>query len=336
MKERIASVQAEALERIAGIADMKALEDARVGILGKKGSLTQVQQGMRDVPKEEKPAVGALLNEARAAVTAALDNRRSELQKQLDAAAVAGVDFTMPGAALPTGGLHPISIVRDEAVRILRRMGFTLSDGPEIEDEWHCFDALNTPDDHPARNEKDTFYFNSGKLLRTQTSTVQARTMEKQAPPVRIICPGSAFRRDAIDATHLSAFNQIEGLYVDKNVSVGDLKGTLEYMLKALFGSDTAVRFRPHFFPFTEPSFEIDVLLQAAGQAPRWIEIAGCGMVNPAVFESIDRETGKQLYSGCTGFAFGIGLERLAMIRWGIRDIRLLIENDVRFLAQFQ
>ena len=206
----------------------------------------------------------------------------------------------------------------------------------EIEDEWHCFDALNTPDDHPARNEKDTFYFDSGKLLRTQTSTVQARAMEKQAPPVRIICPGSAFRRDAIDATHLSAFNQIEGLYVDKNVSVGDLKGTLEYFLKALFGSETAVRFRPHFFPFTEPSFEIDVLLQAAGQAPRWIEIAGCGMVNPAVFENIDKATGKTQYTGCTGFAFGIGLERLAMIRWGIRDIRLLIENDVRFLAQFQ
>ena len=336
MKNQIASVQAEALARIAGIADMKALEDARVGILGKKGTLTQVQQGMRDVPREDKPAVGALLNEARAAITAALEDRKVALQQEIDAAAVAGVDFTMPGAALPAGGLHPISIVRDEAVRVLRRMGFTLADGPEIEDEWHCFDALNTPDDHPARNEKDTFYFDSGKLLRTQTSTVQARVMEKECPPIRIICPGSAFRRDAIDATHLSAFNQIEGLYVAKEVSVGDLKGTLEYFLKALFGEETAVRFRPHFFPFTEPSFEIDVLLQAAGQAPRWIEIAGCGMVNPAVFENIDKATGKNQYAGCTGFAFGIGLERLAMIRWGIRDIRLLIENDARFLAQFQ
>lgn len=336
MKEEIASVQAEALARIAGIADMKGIEEARVSILGKKGSLTRLQQGMRDVPKEEKPAVGALLNEARSAITEALENRRMTLQAELDAQAVSGIDLTMPGAALPSGGLHPISIVRDEAVRILRRMGFTLSDGPEIEDEWHCFDALNTPEDHPARNEKDTFYFDSGKLLRTQTSTVQARAMEKQAPPVRIICPGSAFRRDAIDATHLSAFNQIEGLYVDRDVSVGDLKGTLEYFLKALFGSETAVRFRPHFFPFTEPSFEIDVMLQAAGQAPRWIEIAGCGMVNPAVFENIDRATGRNDYAGCTGFAFGIGLERLAMIRWGIRDIRLLIENDLRFLAQFQ
>ena len=336
MKEQIARVQAEALEQIAAAGCIKELENARVAILGKKGALTQVQQGMKDVPKEDKPAVGALLNAARSAISAALETRMQELQKQADAAAVAGVDMTLPGGSLPVGGLHPISIVREEAVRILRRMGFTLADGPEIEDEWHCFDALNTPPDHPARNEKDTFYFDSGKLLRTQTSTVQARVMERQAPPVRIICPGSAFRRDAIDATHLSAFNQIEGLYVDHEVSVGDLKGTLEYFLKALFGDDTAVRFRPHFFPFTEPSFEIDVLLQATGQEPRWIEIAGCGMVNPAVFENIDRETGKSLYAGCTGFAFGIGLERLAMIRWGIRDIRLLIENDVRFLAQFQ
>lgn len=336
MKEQIARVQAVALEQIAVAGCMKELENARVAILGKKGTLTQVQQGMKDVPKEDKPAVGALLNAAREAISAAMEARTLELQKQADAAAVAGVDITLPGGSLPAGGLHPISIVREEAVRILRRMGFTLADGPEIEDEWHCFDALNTPPDHPARNEKDTFYFDSGKLLRTQTSTVQARVMEKQAPPVRIICPGSAFRRDAIDATHLSAFNQIEGLYVDHAVGVGDLKGTLEYFLKALFGNDTAVRFRPHFFPFTEPSFEIDVLLQATGQEPRWIEIAGCGMVNPAVFENIDRETGKSLYANCTGFAFGIGLERLAMIRWGIRDIRLLIENDVRFLAQFQ
>ncbi len=336
MKEQIASIQSAALAQIANLSDMKSLEEARVAILGKKGSLTQAQQGMRDVPKEEKPAVGALLNEARSAITAALDARRDAIQLDLDAAATAGLDITLPGASIHEGGVHPITQVRDEAVRILRRMGFSLADGPEIEDEWHCFDALNTPDDHPARNEKDTFYFDSGKLLRTQTSTVQARVMEDEAPPIRIICPGSAFRRDAIDATHLSAFNQIEGLYVNENVSIGELKGTLEYFLKALFGSETAVRFRPHFFPFTEPSFEIDVLLQAAGQAPRWIEIAGCGMVNPAVFENIDKQTGKDTYKGMTGFAFGIGLERLAMIRWGIRDIRLLIENDVRFLAQFQ
>ena len=231
-----------------------------------------------------------------------------------------------PGGSLQPGGLHPLTIVRDEAIRILRHMGFALADGPEIEDEFHCFDALNTPEDHPARNEKDTFYFDSGKLLRTHTSTVQIRSMEKQTPPVRVISPGSAYRRDEIDATHLSAFNQLEGLYVDTDVSVGDLKGTLEYFLRALFGSDTEVRFRPHFFPFTEPSFEIDVKLKVDGQEPRWVEIAGCGM-----------EPGVQArYTGLTGFAFGIGLDRLAMIRWGIRDIRALIENDMRFLAQFQ
>ena len=336
MKDQIARIQAEAMSRIAEIADMKGLEDARVAILGKKGTLTQVQQGMKDVSKEDKPAVGQMLNEARAAITAALEERQDALQEAADKAAVVGIDLSLPPRSLPAGGLHPLTLVRDEAVRVLRRMGFALAEGPEIEDEFHCFDALNTPTDHPARNEKDTFYFDSGKLLRTHTSTVQVRAMEKQAPPVRIISPGSAYRRDEIDATHLSAFNQIEGLYVDKDVTVGDLKGTLEYFLKALFGSETDVRFRPHFFPFTEPSFEIDVKLTAAGQAPRWIEIAGCGMINPAVLEAVDASRGTGDYAGLSGFAFGIGLERLAMIRWGIRDIRLLIENDVRFLAQFQ
>lgn len=336
MKERIAGILSDATARITAVTTMRELEEARVDILGKKGTLTAAQQGMRDVPKEDKPAVGQMLNEARLTITTLLEERQAALQAEADKAAVAGVDLTMPGHTLPEGGIHPLTLVRDEAVRILRRMGFALAEGPEIEDEFHCFDALNTPADHPARNEKDTFYFDSGKLLRTQTSTVQVRAMEKQAPPVRVVSPGSAYRRDDIDATHLSAFTQIEGLYVDKNVSVGDLKGTLEYFLKALFGPETAVRFRPHFFPFTEPSFEIDVLLQAAGQAPKWIEIAGCGMVNPAVLEAVDASRGTQEYAGLSGFAFGIGLERLAMIRWGIRDIRLLIENDVRFLAQFQ
>ncbi len=336
MKERIAGILTDALDRISGVKSMKELEDARVYILGKKGTLSQVQQGMRDVPKEEKPAVGQALNEARTAISSALEERQNTLQEELDRSAVAGTDMTMPGRTLPAGGIHPLTLVRDEAVRVLRRMGFALAEGPEIEDEFHCFDALNTPADHPARNEKDTFYFDSGKLLRTQTSTVQIRTMERQSPPVRIVSPGSAYRRDDIDATHLSAFTQIEGLYVDQNVTVGDLKGTLEYFLKSLFGTETAVRFRPHFFPFTEPSFEIDVLLQATGQEPKWIEIAGCGMVNPAVLEAVDREKGTNEYAGLSGFAFGIGLERLAMIRWGIRDIRLLIENDARFLDQFQ
>ena len=341
MKKEIVRIQRDALARIAQASDRRGVEDARVAILGKKWGIDLGPDGHEGRSQGGKPAVGQLLNEARKAITEALDAKLEEVQAQADKAAVAGVDLTLPARSLPSGGLHPLTIVRDEAVRILRHMGFALADGPEIEDEFHCFDALNTPEDHPARNEKDTFYFDSGKLLRTHTSSVQIRSMEKQMPPVRVIAPGSAYRRDEIDATHLSAFNQLEGLYVDTDVSVGDLKGTLEYFLRALFGSGTEVRFRPHFFPFTEPSFEIDVKLKVDGQAPRWVEIAGCGMVDPNVFEAVDRELGldprsQARYTGLTGFAFGIGLDRLAMIRWGIRDIRALIENDVRFLAQFQ
>lgn len=337
MKDKIVAIEAEALALISAANDARALEDARVSILGKKGSLTEVSTGMRDVPKEQKAEIGQLLNAARTAITAQLDQKHADLQAAADAKALAGIDATLPARAVHHGSLHPLTIIRDEATRILRRMGFALADGPEIEDEFHCFDALNTPADHPARNEKDTFYFDSGKLLRTHTSSVQIRTMEKQPPPVRIIAPGSAYRRDEIDATHLSVFNQLEGLYVDRDVSLGDLKGTLEYFFQELFGSETEVRFRPHFFPFTEPSFEIDVKLHAKGQAPKWIEVAGCGMVDPAVFESIDNGRKDDAFSPekVTGFAFGMGLDRLAMIRWGIKDIRLLIENDVRFLGQF-
>lgn len=337
MKDKIVAIEAEALALISAANDARALEDARVSILGKKGSLTEVSTGMRDVPKEQKAEIGQLLNAARTAITVQLDQKHAELQAAADAKALAGIDATLPARAVHHGSLHPLTIIRDEATRILRRMGFALADGPEIEDEFHCFDALNTPADHPARNEKDTFYFDSGKLLRTHTSSVQIRTMETQAPPVRIIAPGSAYRRDEIDATHLSVFNQLEGLYVDRDVSLGDLKGTLEYFFQELFGSETEVRFRPHFFPFTEPSFEIDVKLHAKGQAPKWIEVAGCGMVDPAVFESIDAGRKDDTFSPekVTGFAFGMGLDRLAMIRWGIKDIRLLIENDTRFLKQF-
>ena len=337
MKDQIEAIQADALACIAAAADIRALEDARVAVLGKKGSLTEVSAGMRDVPKEDKAAVGALLNTARNAITAALEEKQLALQNIADQQALEGIDLTLPARALPHGSLHPLTLLRHQAITILRRMGFALAEGPEIEDEFHCFDALNTPQDHPARNEKDTFYFDSGKLLRTHTSSVQVRTMESQVPPVRIIAPGSAYRRDEIDATHLSVFNQLEGLYIDTDVSLGDLKGTLEYFFREMFGSGTEVRFRPHFFPFTEPSFEIDVKLHAKGQAPRWIEVAGCGMVDPAVFDAISasRKDGAYSPEKVTGFAFGMGLDRLAMIRWGIKDIRLLIENDVRFLRQF-
>jgi len=337
MKDQIQSTQTEALAQIEAISDFRSLEDARVGILGKQGSLTKLSAGMRDVPKEEKAEIGQLLNAARQAITTSLDGKKDALQSEADAKALEGIDLTLPARNVHQGSLHPLTLIRHEAIAVLRRMGFALAEGPEIEDEFHCFDALNTPEDHPARNEKDTFYFNSGKLLRTHTSSVQIRTMEGEKPPIRIMAPGSAYRRDEIDATHLSVFNQLEGLYVDSDVSLGDLKGTLEYFLHEMFGSHTEVRFRPHFFPFTEPSFEIDVKLHAKGQAPKWIEVAGCGMVDPAVFESVGSSRSDDAYSPdkVTGFAFGMGLDRLAMIRWGIKDIRLLIENDTRFLSQF-
>jgi phenylalanyl-tRNA synthetase alpha chain len=337
MNESIDSIQSEALAAISAATDERTLDEARVAVLGKKGTLTLAAAGIKDVPKDEKAAFGQLLNAARAAITAALEEKQVTVREAADRAALAGIDITLPGRSLPVGSLHPLTIIRDQAIGILRRMGFALAEGPEIEDEFHCFDALNTPADHPARNEKDTFYFDSGKLLRTHTSTVQVRTMEGQKPPVRIIAPGSAYRRDEIDATHLSVFNQLEGLYVAEDVSLPDLKGTLEYFFQELFGSETELRFRPHFFPFTEPSFEIDVKLHAKGQAPRWIEVAGCGMVDPAVFEAISKSRKDDAFdpSKVTGFAFGMGLDRLAMIRWGIKDIRLLIENDARFLKQF-
>ena len=337
MKEEIEIIQKDALAAIAVADDESSLDDARVAFLGRKGRLTIASAGMKDLSKEDKPVVGQLLNVARQAITSAIEEKQSVLAEEADKKSVEGIDLTLPARGISTGALHPITQVKDSAIQTLRRMGFALAEGPEIETELHCFDALNTPEDHPARNEKDTFYFDSGKLLRTHTSSVQIRTMEKATPPVRIIAPGSAYRRDEIDATHLSVFNQLEGLYVDADVKLGDLKGTLEFFLQSMFGKDTEVRFRPHFFPFTEPSFEIDIKLHAKGQKPKWIEIAGCGMVDPAVFESLCETRGDDVFSPdkVTGFAFGMGIDRLAMIKWGIKDIRLLIENDVRFLQQF-
>ena len=328
-----------ALAALEAAQDESALEAVRVNFLGKKGSVTALSQGMKDVPVEQKKEVGAKLNEVRTAITEGIDTKKLALQAAQDAKAVEGIDITLPGRpGAGVGALHPLTQIRDLAIRTLRRMGFALAEGPEIETEWHCFDALNTPADHPARNEKDTFYLPDGRLLRTHTSSVQIRTMEAaKALPIRIIAPGAAYRRDEIDATHLSVFNQLEGLYVNQDVSLGDLKGTLEYFFREIFGAGTAVRFRPHFFPFTEPSFEIDVKLEAKGKEARWIEIAGCGMVDPAVFAEINKARGDTLFDPetTTGFAFGLGLDRLAMIMHGITDIRHLIENDVRFLQQF-
>lgn len=336
MENRIASLQTEAVAAIVAASDRKSLDAARVTYLGKSGEITRLSEGMREVTKEDRPRIGKLLNELRQAVQTALESREQALAAEADAGALATLDITLPGTRRDLGSLHPLTLLLDKAVRIFRRMGFVLADGPDIETEWHCFDALNTPADHPARNEQDTFFLPDGRLLRTHTSTVQVRVMESQPPPVRIIAPGAAYRRDEVDATHLAQFTQMEGLSVDRDVSVADLKGTLEYFFRELFGPETEIRFRPHFFPFTEPSYEIDIRAQALGG--RWMELAGCGMVDPAVFEEINRKRGDRAFDPevVTGFAFGFGLDRLAMNLTHIPDIRMLVENDLRFLKQFQ
>ena len=337
MLEQLQIILSEAIAEISKATSLENLDNLRVSYLGKKGRLTLAAGKMKDLSKEERPNAGKKLNETRSKITQSLEEKINHFQQIEDSKERQSLDPTLPSNPIASIGRHPISQMLDQAIKALRRMGFSLASGPEIETEWHCFDALNTPQDHPARNESDTFYFDDGKLLRTHTSTIQIRTMENTKPPVRIIAPGAAYRRDEIDATHLSQFNQLEGLYVDKDVSLADLKGTLEYLLQNIFGKETPVRFRPHFFPFTEPSFEIDILLEAEGKKSKWIEIAGCGMVDPDVFNEICKARNDDYYSPekVSGFAFGLGLERLAMIKWGISDIRLLIENDLRFLGQF-
>ena len=337
MLEQLQIILSEAIAEISKATSLEDLDNLRVSYLGKKGRLTLAAGKMKDLSKEERPNAGKKLNETRSKITQSLEEKINHFQQIEDSKERQSLDPTLPSNPIASIGRHPISQMLDQAIKALRRMGFSLASGPEIETEWHCFDALNTPQDHPARNESDTFYFDDGKLLRTHTSTIQIRTMENTKPPVRIIAPGAAYRRDEIDATHLSQFNQLEGLYVDKDVSLADLKGTLEYLLQNIFGKKTPVRFRPHFFPFTEPSFEIDILLEAEGKKSKWIEIAGCGMVDPDVLNEICKARNDDSYSPekVSGFAFGLGLERLAMIKWGISDIRLLIENDLRFLGQF-
>ncbi|CAN5598117.1 phenylalanine--tRNA ligase subunit alpha [soil metagenome] len=335
MESQIASLRAEADALVAAISDRASLDAAKIKLLGKQGEITRLSEGMRNVSKEERPRFGKLLNELRQSVTAALEARDSALASAADAQTLSSLDITLPGDRRKMGSIHPLTQLLDKAVQIFRRMGFALAEGPDIETEWHCFDALNTPADHPARNDQDTFYLPDGRLLRTHTSTVQVRVMESQVPPIRIIAPGAAYRRDEVDATHLAQFTQMEGLYVNRDVSVADLKGTIEYFFRELFGSDTEIRFRPHFFPFTEPSFEVDILSKALGG--RWMELAGCGMVDPAVFEAICDRRGDRVFDPeqVTGFAFGFGLDRLAMNLIHIPDIRMLVENDLRFLQQF-
>src|SRR5438128_5620792 len=327
----------DALVQIASAADERVLESVRVRFLGRSGSVSEWSNKMKSLPKEEKPTVGKLLNEVRIAITAAIEERLESFRAEKESAAVANIDLSLPGTPHERGALHPLTQMLDRSIAVFRRLGFALAEGPDIETEWHCFDALNTPADHPARNEQDTFYLPDGRLLRTHTSTVQIRTMESAPPPIRVIAPGAAYRRDEIDATHTSQFHQIEGLYVDENVSVADLKGTLEFFLRELLGPDTAVRFRPHYFPFTEPSFETDVQSKALKGGQQWIEVAGSGMVHPGVFEEVNKARGDDAYNPkkWTGYAFGLGMDRLAMILFDIPDIRLFAQNDLRFLRQF-
>jgi len=335
MIEQLERIRKEALAAVQGVSDERALDELRVRYLGKSGEISTASQTMRDVPKEDRPRLGGILNEVRSFVVGILEEKSGELAAEADRKAFADLDPTLPGTPTVIGALHPLTQLMDRAVCIFRQMGFALADGPDVETEWHCFDALNTPADHPARNEQDTFYLPDGRLLRSHTSTVQIRVMESQPPPLRIIAPGSAYRRDEVDSTHLAQFTQMEGLYVAPGVGLGDLKGTLEFFFRELFGEETELRFRPHFFPFTEPSYEIDIRTALLGGG--WMELAGCGMVDPAVFEAINQRRGDRAFDPehVSGFAFGFGLERLAMNLHAIPDIRMLVENDVRFLRQF-
>src|SRR6266699_3735364 len=285
MTHPLEQLRDEALREIDSASDGQALETARIKYLGKSGSISAWGEQMRTLGKDEKPIVGKLLNEVRNAVSAALESRAANFRSQKESEALARIDISLPGIPHQIGALHPLTQMWQRSIEIFRRMGFALADGPDIETEWHCFDALNTPPEHPARTEQDTFYLPDGRLLRTHTSTVQIRTMESAPPPIRVIAPGAAYRNEEINATHSAQFHQIEGLYVDENVGVADLKGALEFFMHELFGAGTEVEFRPHYFPFTEPSLEVYVKSKALKGGDRWIEVAGYGIVHPAVFE---------------------------------------------------
>lgn len=339
MKNKLEQIRKEAMEALGGLHDLGQLEEFRVKKLGKKGELTQVLRGMSSLPPEERPIIGQLANEIRNELEEGLRKRTAALkqaamEKQLEAETI---DVTIPGKRPVLGKLHPITKVLNELTEIFLGMGFDIAEGPEVEWDSYNFEALNIPKNHPARDVQDTFYINENMLLRTHTSPVQIRTMLRQKPPIKIICPGRVYRSDAVDATHSPIFHQIEGLVVDRNITMGDLKGVLDVFAKKVFGPGTRTKFRPHHFPFTEPSAEVDVTCAIChGEGCRicshtgWIEILGAGMVHPKVLQycGIDPE----VYSG---FAFGMGLDRITNLKYGIDDIRLLFENDIRFLKQF-
>ncbi len=339
MKQQLQEIKANAEEQLQSVQSVEALEELRIKYLGKKGELTAILKGMGKLTAEERPIIGALANEVREYLTSEIDNKKSEMLAAIrnEKLKAEVIDISMPGKKPEIGNLHPLTKVLDEFKDIVIGMGFQIAEGPDVETDYYNFEALNIPKNHPARDTQDTFYVDDNVVLRTQTSPMQIHVMENSKPPIRIIAPGRVYRSDAVDATHSPIFHQIEGLVIDKGITMADLKGTLEALIKSIYGESTRVRFRPHHFPFTEPSAELDVCCFSCGgegcsvcKGEGWIEILGCGMVHPKVLKNcgIDPE----IYSG---FAFGFGLERLVMGRYDINDIRLFFENDVRFLKQF-
>ena len=333
--ENLEALTQQALDAVAASSDMAALDQVRVQYLGKKGEISALMKNLGNVAPEDRPKVGAVINEARGKVQDALNARKESLESEALNAKLASetVDVTLPGRAVQEGSLHPVTRTLERIEGFFANAGYQVAEGPEIEDDFHNFEALNIPSHHPARAMHDTFYFDAGTLLRTHTSPVQVRTMESQEPPIRIICPGRVYRCD-YDQTHSPMFHQVEGLLVDKGISFADLKGTIQELLSVFFERDLVIRLRPSYFPFTEPSAEIDiewVIETPEGTKRRWLEVGGCGMVHPEVFKHVNIDPEEY-----TGFAFGMGVERLAMLRYGVNDLRLFFENDLRFLQQFK
>lgn len=336
--ENLGALTQEALELVDKAQDLQALDFVRVEYLGKKGKITDLLKGLGKLSAEERPAAGAEINAAKSAVQDRINHKKTALEAAEINTKLASetIDVTLPGRGQEAGGLHPVTRTLNRIADIFSKAGYQVAEGPEVEDDYHNFEALNIPGHHPARAMHDTFYVDASHVLRTHTSPVQVRTMESQEPPIRVICPGRVYRCDS-DLTHTPMFHQVEGLVVDQRISFADLKGTVDQFLKAFFEADVPVRFRPSYFPFTEPSAEVDIqCTQCSGKGCRvckqsgWLEVMGCGMVHPNVFRASGIDPEK-----FTGFAFGMGVERLAMLRYGVNDLRLFFENDLRFLKQF-
>jgi len=338
MEEKLRTIEKEALEQLRSAGDLRELDSIRVKYLGKKGSLTEVLRGMKDVSPADRPVIGKLTNKVKESITSELGLATERLKEQEREAKLAAdsIDITLPGRRPMLGRKHPLTQTFNDIIKIFRGMGFQVADGPEIEIDYYNFDALNMPEHHPARDDRDSMYITDGVLLRTETSAVQIRVMEKQRPPVRVVVPGRVYRRDA-DISHTPMFHQVEGLIVDKNIRFSDLKGVLVEFIHQMFGKDMKYRFAPDFFPFTEPSAQVSIGCTVCGgngcqtcSDTGWLEILGSGSVDPEVFKSVNYDPEE-----VTGFAFGMGVERIAMLRYGIDDMRMLFENDMRFLEQF-